>query len=124
MSVTLPVSFQYPEMIVDVTLRPWCTSHWMPSVISSSPRQIALRLLRLLLQAEELARVVELSHSELPGIRHLGQHDVGIRPGCPEVLDHRGDTADDEVVAQVHDEVVVAEELPGLQDRVRQAQRG
>ena len=38
MSVTLPVSFQYPEMIVEVTLRPCWTSHWMASVISSSPR--------------------------------------------------------------------------------------
>ena len=27
MSVTLPVSFQYPEMTVEVTLRPWRTSH-------------------------------------------------------------------------------------------------
>ena len=38
MSATLPVSFQYPEMIVEVTLRPLLTSHWIASVISSSPR--------------------------------------------------------------------------------------
>ncbi len=38
MSATLPVSFQYPVIVVDRTLRPWSMSHWMASVISSSPR--------------------------------------------------------------------------------------
>ncbi len=43
MSATLPVSFQYPEMIVEVTVRPLFISHWMASVISSSPRPEGLR---------------------------------------------------------------------------------
>ncbi len=45
------------------------------------------------------------------------------RPGGGELLDEGGDPADDEVVAQVHHEVVVAEELPGDEDRVREAER-
>ena len=42
MSATLPVSFQYPEMTVEDTVRPASSSHWMASVISSSPRQDGL----------------------------------------------------------------------------------
>ena len=38
MSATLPVSFQYPVMIVDRTLWPVSSSHCRASVISSSPR--------------------------------------------------------------------------------------
>jgi len=92
--------------------------------IHPDERQVALRLLRLLLQADDLARPVELGDPELPRVGHLGQHDVGIRPGRPELLHQRGDAAHDEVVTQVHHEVVVAEELPSLQDRVRQPSRG
>src|SRR5271166_3852685 len=87
-------------------------------------RQIALGLLRLLLQADELARAVELGDPELPRVRYRGEHDVGIGPGGTELLHQRGDAAHDEVVTQVHHEVIVAEELPGHQDRVRQAERG
>lgn len=39
MSVTLPVSFQYPRIVVERTSRFWSISHWMAWVISSSPRQ-------------------------------------------------------------------------------------
>lgn len=39
MSVTLPVSFQYPRILVERTSRSWSISHWMAWVISSSPRQ-------------------------------------------------------------------------------------
>ena len=44
MSATFPVSFQYPEMVVDATFRPLSISHWMASVISSSPRREGFRL--------------------------------------------------------------------------------
>ena len=147
MSATLPVSFQYPVIVVDRTLRPLSISHWMASVISSSPRhdgascehrlvdgggedvdadqrEIALGLLGLLLQADHLARGVQLGDAELPRIRHAGQHDLGVRPAGPELLDQGGDPADDEVVPQVHDEVVVAEEVAGDQDRVGQPAAG
>jgi hypothetical protein len=92
--------------------------------VDADQRQVALRLPRLLLQADELARAVKLGDPELPRVRHLGQHDMGVRPGFPELLHQRADAAHDEVVTQVHHEVVVAEELPGLQDRVGQPERG
>ena len=44
MSATFPVSFQYPEIVVDATFRPLSISHWMASVISSSPRREGCRL--------------------------------------------------------------------------------
>jgi hypothetical protein len=87
-------------------------------------RQIALGLRRFLLQADELARAVEFRDPELPRVGHLRQHDVGVRPGCPELLHQRRDAAHDEVVAQVHHEVVFAEEVAGHQDRMRQSERG
>jgi hypothetical protein len=77
-------------------------------------------VLRLLLQAHHLARGVQLGHPELPRVRHAGQHDLGVRPTGPELLHQAGDPAHDEVVPQVHDEVVVAEEVAGDDDRVRQ----
>ena len=69
----------------------WSISHWMASVISSSPapgrldgahrlvdrrgeevdadeRQIALGALRLLLQADHAAGIVELGHAERRGL--------------------------------------------------------
>lgn len=39
MSVTLPVSFQYPEIMVERTSWPLSISHWIACVISNSPRQ-------------------------------------------------------------------------------------
>jgi hypothetical protein len=42
MSVTFPVSFQYPVITVDSTVRPVSISHWIASVISSSPRHEGL----------------------------------------------------------------------------------
>ena len=38
-------------------------------------------------------------------------------------VDELGDAADDEVVAEVHDEVVVAEEVAGDEHAVREAER-
>jgi hypothetical protein len=68
--------------------------------------------------------VVQFSHTELARIRDGGEHDVGVRPERPELLDQRGYPAHDEVVAQVHHEVVVAQELPGDEDGMRQPQGG
>ena len=84
-------------------------SHWIASVISSSPRQEGLRsrtaswiagvnmytptsarslfgCLRLLLQADDLAALVQLGHAEVARVRHLGQHDLRVRPGGAELL--------------------------------------
>ena len=103
MSVTLPVSFQYPEMIVEVTLRPvldqpldglsdlqlsplrrhqpgYRLVYRRGEQVHPDQRQVALRPLRLLLQADNLARVIQFGHTELARIRHLRQHDVRVRP--------------------------------------------
>ncbi len=44
MSETLPVSFQYPVIVVEWTVLPFSISHWIASVISSSPRQDGLQV--------------------------------------------------------------------------------
>ena len=38
MSSSRPVSFHHPSITCGRTTRPWSMSHWMASVISSSPR--------------------------------------------------------------------------------------
>ena len=42
----------------------------------------------------------------------------------PELIDQAGDAADDEIVTQVHNEIVVAQEVTRDQDRVGQPERG
>ena len=147
MSATLPVSFQYPEMIVEVTLRPLRTSHWIASVISSSPRHDGASPATASCTAG-VNRYTPTSARSLFGCCGFSSRPTSwpapsssATPNCrgsatevsmmwasglagPELLHQRGDAADDEVVAQVHDEVVVAEELPAHQDRMRQPQRG
>ena len=53
----------------------------------------------------------------------MGQQDLGVGAAALELVDEIGDAADDEVVAEVHDEIVVAEEVARDQDAVRQAER-
>ena len=91
--------------------------------VHADQREIALRLLRLLLQADDLPGLVEFRDAELTRIGHLREHDLRVRPLGAELLHQRGDAADDEVVAEVHDEVIVAKEIPGHQDRVGEAER-
>ncbi len=146
MSATLPVSFQYPEMTVEFTLWPVSISDWIASVISSSPRhggrepahrlvdgrgehihpdksEVAFRLAGFLLEADYLPGGAELRDAELAWVGHLGQHDLRVRPGGTELPDQVGDSADDEVIAEVHDKVVVAEELTGDEYRMGEAER-
>ena len=67
--------------------------------------------------------VVQFGDTELARIGHLREHDLRIRPHRAELLHQRGDTADDEVVTEVHHEVVVAKEFPGHEDGMGQAER-
>jgi hypothetical protein len=91
--------------------------------VNADEGEVALGLLRLLFQALDPARhLIELGHAERARVGHPGQHDLGLGPRRGELLDQAGDPADDEVVTEVHHEVVVAEELPGDQDRVREAE--
>jgi hypothetical protein len=56
------------------------TVHRRREQVHTDQRQIALRLQRLLLQTDELARAVELGDTELPRVCHRGQHGMG-KPG-------------------------------------------
>src|SRR5580692_4363201 len=87
-------------------------------------REIAPRALGFLHQADHLPGLVELGDAELAWIRHRGQHDLRVGPGRPELIDQRGDAADDEIVAQVHNKIVAAQEVPRDKDRVGQPERG
>jgi hypothetical protein len=91
--------------------------------VHADEREIALGPRRLLLQADDLAAVVEFCDTELSRVGDPGEHDLGVRPRGAELVDQRRDAADNEVVAEVHDEVVVTKEVMGDEHRVRQAER-
>lgn len=97
--------------------------HGRGEEVDADQGQIALGVRRLLLQARDPPVRVQLRDAEGARVGHLGQQDLGVRAGGPELVDQIGDPADDEVVAQIHHEVVLAEELAGDQHRVGQAQR-
>ena len=96
----MPVSIHQPSSTSLRTTWPWSISHWMASVISSSPRaegwmartaswivlveqvhadqgQVGGGHVRLLDQPDDLAVVVELGHAEALRVGHLGQQDLG-----------------------------------------------
>ena len=150
--VSLPVSIHQPVSSSVRTRRPLVISHWIASVISSSPRadgsmartaswivpveevdadegEVGRRVSRLLDQRDDMAGGVERRNAEavrvgnpleqdLRGGRRLG------RPGGLEGADERGEVLLEQVVAEVHHEVVVAEEVAGDQHAVRKSERG
>ena len=144
--VSFPVSIHQPVSSWWSTRWPLSISHWMASVISSSPRadgwmartasctvrveqvdadqgQVGRRVDRLLDQAHD-ALTVELGHAEALGVGHLVQADLGA--GAAAVLEAVDDLLQallQHVVAEVHHEVVVAEEVAGDQHAVGQAER-
>src|SRR5580704_9686089 len=97
--------------------------HGRAEDVHADEGQVALRLPRLLLQTNYLAGVIQLRYAEFTRIGHRREHDLSVWPLGTELLHQGGDAADDEVVAEVHDEIIVAEEVPGYQDRVGQAER-
>jgi len=120
-------------------------SHWIASVISSSPRaeglmaltgledrrvehvdadqrQVGRRDLGLLDEPHHLA-VPELGDAELGRIGHAGEQDLALRLLVAEARDERLELLADQVVAQVHAEGVRAQEGLGDEDRVGESQR-
>ena len=95
--------------------------------VDAREREVAARTGRLLLQADDPSRRVELGHAELPRVGHPGQQDHRVRVarvvGPLELLDERVDAADEDVVAEVHDERLVTEEVARDEHRVGQAER-
>jgi hypothetical protein len=92
--------------------------------VDPDEREVALGVGRLLLQPDHPAAGVELGDAELLGIADLGEHDVGRGPFLGEPVHDVVDAADDEVVSEIHDEVVVAEVVAGDQHGVGEPQRG
>ena len=127
-------------------------SHWMASVISSSPRAegaIARTASWIVgsnrytptrarsdggssgfsTRRDDVAGGVEGGDAEAVRVGHLLEQDLrdrrlGRRPGRLEGVHERGEVLLEQVVAEVHDEVVVAEEVAGDQHAVGQAERG
>ena len=118
----------------------------MASVISSSPRQLGSNfsdgtldgrsedvdtdqgeiggwLLGLFDQSYDISALIENRDSELLRVVDSGQQDLRISRCRNELLDELADAADEKVVAQVHDEVVITEELLGDEDTVRETER-
>src|SRR5258706_7794635 len=91
--------------------------------IDANQREIAPGLSGLLFQPDHLAGLVKLGDTELARVRHLGQHDLSVRTADPDLLDQRADPADDEVIPQIHDEIVITEILACDQDRMSQPAR-
>src|SRR5918996_1161916 len=90
--------------------------------VHADQRQVGDPLLRLL---DEPDHTVPLEHGHPEPLRlaDLGQEDLRVRRVPLEPLDEAGDPLEEHVVAEVHHEVVVTEEVPGHDDRVRQPQR-
>ena len=82
-----------------------------------------MRLLGLLDQPRDAAVGAELGDAELRGVGHLGQQHLGVGPVAGELVDQAADAADDQVVAEVHDERLVAEEVVRDEHGVRQTTR-
>ncbi len=86
--------------------------------------QVALGPPRLLLQADDAPVGAELGDPEAGRVRHFGEQQPGVARVRPESGHGAGDPADDEVVAEEEQEVVVLQEVPCDEDAVRQAERG
>ena len=103
--------------------------------VDADDREVGRRVGRLLDQLHDLAVGAEHRDAELAGVVDVGEQDLRVtrtppsaRPGRVrtfglEALDELLQTLLQHVVAEVHDEVVVAEEVAGDQDAVGEPER-
>lgn len=77
----------------------------------------------LLLQPHHPAAGIQLGHAEGGGIGDPAEGELGVGALLAEVLDQIGDAAGDEVVPEVHQEVVFAQEVAGDEDGMGEAER-
>ena len=92
--------------------------------VDADEREVRARLLRLLDQRARRARRASSATPYSLRVRHLLQQDHGVGGALAEAVDEALDAVAQQVVAEEHAERVVADELLGDQDRVRQAARG
>ena len=144
MSSSRPVSFHQPRTTCGSTRWPLSTSHWIASVISSSPRadgsiaraaswierhehvdaderEVGRRLRRLLDQAHHRAVLAELGHAVVLRVRHGREQDQRLRLVLAELLHELLHAALEQVVAEVHHERRAAQERLGGQHGVGEA---
>ena len=103
--------------------------------VDADQREVGRRHLGLLDELHDLAVGADLGDAEGGGILDLGQEDLGGGgdmvdaelgfgvAGALETVDELGEALLEHVVAQVHDEVVVAEEVAGDQHAVGETER-
>ncbi len=98
------------------------TASWMRRAEHVDPdeSEVALRLGRLLDETQNVPGGIEFGDAELLRVVDLREQNLRVGTAALELVDQIGDATDDEVVTQVHHEVVVAEEVAGDEDAVRQ----
>src|SRR6266508_169562 len=91
--------------------------------VNPNQRQIGARLTRLLGQADDAPMLVKFGDAVLLRVRDTLEYDLRVVVAVAELLDQQRDPALDAVIAQEHDEALVAEKVVRDLDRVRQAER-
>ena len=93
--------------------------------INADQGQIAFRLLGFFFEAQDAAAARrQLGDAELLRMGHFGQQDLRGAAELAELVDQAFDAAGDQVVAQVHDEGIVPQEVLGNLHGVGEAERG
>jgi hypothetical protein len=106
--------------------------------IDADEREIRRRVFGLLDEPQNVPRRVDFGHTEPMWIGDVREQDLrrrngavavegeraGLLPGRGEPVDEAAQVLLQQVVAEIHDELVVAEELAGDQHAVREAARG
>ena len=101
-----------------------------PEQVHPCDREVRRRIVGLLDELHDLAVGAEHGHARLTGIVDVREQELGgelIRRGGAfglELRDEPVQTLLEHVVAQVHHEVVVAEEVAGDQHAMGEAERG
>src|SRR5919202_129373 len=85
--------------------------------------EVGDELLGFLDQPLDLALAIQLRHPELARVGDFLEYDLRVPVARAELLDERRDSAFEAVIAEKHDETLVAQEITALLDGVGQAKR-
>src|SRR5919199_3923188 len=90
--------------------------------VDADQREVGDELLGFLDQPLDLALAIQLRHPELARVGDFLEYDLRVPTARSELLHQRRDAAFEAVIAEKHDETLVAEEVAALLDGVGQAQ--